>query len=548
LNDRKGGRLPRVAAIGLDSADWKVLEWLLERGALPNIAALAQRGVAVPLRNERLYRTSLVWEAFLTGDADPPSRFSGAMAFDPQGYASQKVGARPVTTFFDRLGGVRTLAFDVPYLSLAGGGDGPRVSCWGGHIRAYPRAASPRGLLREIDARFGTHPAWAIEHRFLWHRPDKLAEVAKALAEGARRRAAIVEWLADRYPDWDLLLTVLSESHSAAEWFGHGLAERPPLTAIPTAGAAREHLKHVYQALDEAVGHIVAALPDDVTVAVFSVHGSGANNVDVASTVLLPELLHRLQLGRPLLRDPDQREWRRAEFPPIVPRRREDWHSYMSGRRIGSAAARLSRWGRYIPRRTAGQVAEETAQSPDEIGTPRKAIDYQVVSWYRAAWPQMRAFALPTFSDGRVRVNLEGREAAGKVAAADYEQVCDEVERSVRACRDPRTGRSIVEGVKRPRASDPMDPDGPDADLVIEWVDGIDALEHPDAGMVGPFPFHRMAGHTPDGFAFLAGPGTQPTRLGERDAAELPPTLVSLLRGESATDTIPLLATELTAG
>jgi predicted AlkP superfamily phosphohydrolase/phosphomutase len=536
-----------VAAIGVDSADWKVLESLLERGVLPNFARLAERGVMAPLRNESLYRTSLVWEAFLTGVVDPTSRFSAAMAFDPENYLPYRVGARPVEAFFDRLDGIRTLAFDVPYLSLAGAGDEVRISCWGGHIRAYPRAANPPGLLREVDARFGPHPAWAIEHRHAWGQPEELAEVAEALAEGARRRGAIVPWLANRYPDWDLLLTVLTESHTAVECFGHGLADDPSLRAIPTAAVAREHLEVVYRALDEAVGQIMAGLPEDATVVVFSLHGSGAKNVDVASTVLLPELLYRLRFGRPFLRDPDQHAWRHAGFPPILLRGGEDWSSYMSDRRRGSTSARLARWRRRLRPPTNEEAPPEARQSPDEIGTPRQPVGYQVVTWYREAWRRMPAFALPTHSDGRVRVNLQGRESGGIVAQGDYERVCDEVERAMRACRDPRTGRGLVARAERPRDSDPMDPDGPDADLVIEWVDGIDALEHPDAGIVGPFPFRRMAGHTPHGFAFVAGPEIEPARLAERDVSDLAPTLVSLLGGEPGSHARPLLPTRLPA-
>ena len=521
-----------VAAIGLDSADWKVLQTLMRREALPSITRLAQRGITVPLRNDSLYRTSLVWDAFLTGAGDPGSRFSSGMAFEAETYVSHQVGARALTTFFDRLDGVRTLSFDVPYLSLAGAGDDVRVSCWGGHLRAYPRAANPAGLLREIDARFGPHPAWAIEHRQAWGRAKGLAEIANRLAEGARRRATILNWLADRYPDWDLLLTVLTEAHSAAECFGHGLADRPPLAAIPTAGVAREHLHGVYRALDEAVGSIVADLPEHTTVVVFSLHGSDANHVDIASMVLLPELLYRLHFERPLLRDPDQQAWRRRGYPPILLRGGEDWGSYMADRRRGAGLSGMARWGRYLTRSRPGNAPEETTLSPDQIGTPQDRVDYQAVTWYRDAWARMKAFALPTHGDGRVRINLQGREGAGVVAREDYERVCDQVERSVGECRDPRTGRKVVAGFERPLASDPMDPEGPDADLVIEWVEGIDAFEHLRVGTVGPFPFRRMAGHTPDGFALIAGPGIEPARLGAHDATVLAPTLISLLGGE----------------
>jgi len=141
----------------------------------------------------------------------------------------------------------------------------------------------------------------------------------------------------------------------------------------------------------------------------------------------------------------------------------------------------------------------------------------------------MRGFALPTFYDGRVRINLEGRERNGVVPREDYERACHEVEEAVAACRDPRTGEPILAEVRRLRAEDPMDPDGPDADIQLLWTHATDSWEHPTAGTIGPFPYRRTGGHSPRGFAFIAGPGITPGDLGPRSALDVTPTIVALL-------------------
>ena len=43
--------MPRVLLIGWDGADWRILEPLLERGALPNLQALIDRGQKGVLRS-----------------------------------------------------------------------------------------------------------------------------------------------------------------------------------------------------------------------------------------------------------------------------------------------------------------------------------------------------------------------------------------------------------------------------------------------------------------------------------------------------------------
>ncbi len=112
--------------------------------------------------------------------------------------------------------------FDVPYATPAAAVDGAVVVGWGGHDPGYPRASEPQGLLREIDARFGPHPACGNDYEIVWYRPDAIDRLCDGLIVGTCRRADIA-WLLRRYPDWELFVTVLSEPHSAGEQLWHGI-------------------------------------------------------------------------------------------------------------------------------------------------------------------------------------------------------------------------------------------------------------------------------------------------------------------------------------
>jgi predicted AlkP superfamily phosphohydrolase/phosphomutase len=52
----------------------------------------------------------------------------------------------------------------------------------------------------------------------------------------------------------------------------------------------------------------------------------------------------------------------------------------------------------------------------------------------------MPAFALPSFYDGRIRINLRGRERRGIVDPSRYEQTCAELETLLRECRNSFAG------------------------------------------------------------------------------------------------------------
>jgi predicted AlkP superfamily phosphohydrolase/phosphomutase len=62
--------MTRVLLIGWDGADWRILDPLLERGDLPNLKALIDRGQKDVLRSTIPTHSWAAWPSFLTG-VDP---------------------------------------------------------------------------------------------------------------------------------------------------------------------------------------------------------------------------------------------------------------------------------------------------------------------------------------------------------------------------------------------------------------------------------------------------------------------------------------------
>jgi len=528
--------MARVAVIGLDAAEWTLMEPMLASGELPQLARLRETGTFCRLRQPTPL-TDQPWAWFLTGVPMPLT----ALRFDPAAGASFEVGAPRVPPFYARLPGVRAIVLDVPRMTLAYDVDGAQITGWGGHHLGYPRASRPRGLLSELERELGPHPVLRAFHEFRWYDRHDVGRQAGRLAAGALRRVDVVRWLTARVPDWNLLLSVAPEVHSAGEIFWHGVDADHPLARREDGGAARRELRRVYTALDTAVGRLARELPADTVLVVCSVHGMQRNDLDVPS-MLLPELLARVFAGQRLLDGPDLETWRGLGCPPVepqvspyaaaYPRRRSAVdrakdevrrHALVRVPGLVAASRRL--------RRRAIEQEPETDRHPDEIGEYLTPVDRYVSCRYRPLWPRMKAFAVPTFSHGRVRINLRGREPDGIVAPEAYDSACDEVEAAVRACRNPRTGRPVVEDVVRIR-----DGEDPSADLLIVWKDCPDAFHHPEVGLVGPIAYGRTGSHTPRGFALIAGSGIPYGDLGERPAADLTPTIVALLGHEPPGD------------
>jgi predicted AlkP superfamily phosphohydrolase/phosphomutase len=336
----------------------------------------------------------------------------------------------------------------------------------------------------------------------------------------------------------------------------HGIDESHPLHGIATTSVAAEEIERTSIIVDDSIGRLVSTVGDDTAVVVFAMHGFRPAD-DLVATVLMPELFMRLHFGRKLLRDPDQKKWAAAGYPPIVPdpgdfvgdavlyafadtpvqRARRTLHRILppaAWERVRQLAGRPNRpplTALANPTPPEVRVVDEGALAPIRAGT-----EYEAAAWYRRHWPKMPYFALPSFADGHVRVNLAGREAFGIVQKEDYEAALEDATAVLRACRDPRTGAPIVADVLRMRADDPFDRDGPDADLLIIFDGAPDAIEHPTVGMIGPFPHARTSAHTDRGWAMISGPEIAPGDLGSRDAGALSATVLDLLSERPAPD------------
>jgi hypothetical protein len=157
---------------------------------------------------------------------------------------------------------------------------------------------------------------------------------------------------------------------------------------------------------------------------------------------------------------------------------------------------------------------------------------------YMPYWSRMDAFALPSFYDGRVRLNVQGRERDGGVLPAAYAATVERISALLRECSDPVSGASIVAHISGPENDDFMNLGASDADLKVVWRGAPLGVRHPRLGQIGPVPYRRTGGHTGEsGVALFAGPGITPGHYGRRPSLDVVPTLLDLL-GESGSRTL----------
>ncbi len=496
-------------------------------GDMPALARVRDCAARFLLDHGDAQRIGLAWEHVASGLSPERANRWSAVDFDPRTYVARLKPAR--TTPFAALLSARTVVVDCPYFDLKLAPQVQGVVGWGAHDPGTARMARPNGMLDEIQSRFGAYPAEAWIYGFAWPSAGRCRAMGEGLVEGVVARTRLAKWmLGERVPDWDLGLVVVSEIHSVIEGLWHGIDPAHPLHDMPSARSAGDGVRAVYRAVDGLIGQLVEAFPDAIVV-VFALHGMGTNRSDVQSMLLLPELLYRHAFGCAALKTPES--WAQSHEGLVIPDTEANWL-------VADLVTSHRTEARHFMRRATAKLRRTVGLSaPNRAALETDSMRWMPATRYQSYWRKMPAFALPSFYDGRIRINLVGREKHGCVPINAYHDVCDEIEALLRRCTDPCSGECVVQSIERPPRNDPRNLGVSEADLVVLWNAPTAAFEHPKHGRIGPVPLRRTGGHTGRfGFAYLSNAGLDVRDRGIRSAFDVVPTLVDLLGEEPRPD------------
>jgi predicted AlkP superfamily phosphohydrolase/phosphomutase len=257
----------------------------------------------------------------------------------------------------------------------------------------------PREAYREVQAIAGRLPFADVQEVDIG--PDWPATALPRLLDGIARKTALAcTWL--RREPWDCFSVVYGESDTIAHhcWRFHDV-HSPRFVPSPY----RDAIASVYEALDHAVGKLLAAAPSDAVVLVVSDHGSGGAG---DRAIHLNARLHEVGL---------------LGFEP--------------GGIWGAAAGVVKRTAlRRFPARLQEAVFRRAGWVADRVESAARFAG--------VAWPRTAAFSEELDYAPSVWINLRDREPLGTVTPAEYDSVRQHVCDALEAWRDPWTGAPVV--------------------------------------------------------------------------------------------------------
>jgi predicted AlkP superfamily phosphohydrolase/phosphomutase len=426
--------------------------------------------------------TGPVWSSIMTGDHPDRTLRINWRVLRPGTYRMEYLGPfseLPVPPMWRTLAeqGISSLVVDVPTIALDPHPLVTHVLDWHVHDRRGAPMASPPGLATEIQDRYGAVEADLCDEQGA---AGDLVELKEMLLAEVETFADGVPWLIERSSP-EVVVVATGASHCAGHQFFH--LHDPGSTRHDPARRAElgDVMVEVYEALDAAVGRIVATLPPECIVGVILSHGMGDGAV-------MPHMID------PIARAIDEAMGRPGR-----------WH-----------------WTREFARRAPNRVARQW----------RRLRGRSVNSLAHIADGSRRFIPIENFpTHGSLRCNVIGREPNGRIRREELPAVLDHLERELLAVRDADTGELVARQVIRTADLYEHVDDSGIGDLLVEWTRGkiVETVTSPTIGTIHrPYRETRTGAHQQDGLLLLHGPDLAPRATSMR-SVDVWPTLAALL-------------------
>ncbi|MDP9328170.1 MAG: alkaline phosphatase family protein [Actinomycetota bacterium] len=386
--------MSRVILIAWDGADWRILDPLLEAGALPNLQALIDRGQKDVLRSTVPTHSWSAWPSFLTG-VDPVDHgvydiletVPGTHKQFPVTYKSIKA-----RTFLDDLTAANKnmLLLDVPLTFPPPTITGNLIA--GGVLPKNRQAWYPADLQDTLSKAGLEWPINGMSWTTYRNRADAYLEEAFDVT-GRRIKAA--EFLMDN-TDWDLMASVWVSVDRTQHALSNYIAPDHPDYSKNRHTAVGEKVADIYKQLDDAIGSFVSrARPDDIILFI-SDHGFQSCTRAIHMDHLLKEFGF-LEFSAS-----------NAIFGPM-------------------------QWG---PVRNAARKVYDLLGLHGKVSLP------QSINWQKT-----RAYTTIRSTGEGVSINLAGRDVDGTVDPGDYDKVRDALMDRLASFVDPKTGTKPIRAI-----------------------------------------------------------------------------------------------------
>ena len=406
----------KLLVIGLDGASFDVLDKLIDKQYLPNIAGLIRGGARGNLETTFPPITAVAWSSFMTGKNPGKHGIFEFVRRDQHSKRELAVNAsfRQGRAIWDLLGdaGKRVIVHNFPCTYPPRPVNGLLIADFmtpkGRRDFTYPAS-----LLEEIESQFGSYRL----HLSQTYSEGNVDAVLDELFDELEYKAKVTEYLMTRY-DWDAFFQYFWGTDRIQHELWHIIDDRHPRHNKTEADAHRDRVYAYFKRVDEVVGRLIELAGADPLVLIASDHGFGPVHKYCSLNIWL------LREGFLKLKSDARTRLKEAMFKlGLTP----------------ELAFKIVKSLPLGPLRPARGVSNQPGAS--------KLLSTFFLSFDDVDWSRTTAFSKGNY--GQLYVNLKGREPNGSVDESEYAKVCESIITKLRALKDPISGETWVGPVFR---------------------------------------------------------------------------------------------------
>lgn len=506
MRENKSNELGRrVVVIGLDGASFDLIFPWVDKGLLPNFAALLDRcsyGLLDPPPN---MRSAASWTSFFTGKNPGKHGIYEFYDFIPSRYEIEFINggicAEPTLWRLLSDWGRKVIVVNVPMTYPAEQVNGFLIAGLDAPGPKSNRFSFPPEIIKILEEKFGDYILEPGLTGYIIGGNIKLA--IEKLEYELQQKREITLYLMDNYP-WDFLMVVFRSLDAVQHCFWKYMDPTHPHHDPREASLWGDAILHAYKKVDEAVGKIVERLSNNALLFIMSDHGFGqkhpANNQLNAWLASKGYLTYHHSSN--------------SNTTHLL----KGMYRFMAGK---------------TPRRYKEIITRLFPVFRDKV--------HSRLCFTGINWNATKAYSDTLFAN--IRINLKGREANGIVRyGTEYEKLVEEIRAQLLDCRDLESGEKIIQDVLRRDDiyNGPYVYKAPD--LTIRWREDIQIrgikldsnLENKDVPALQPFipaeDYQVISGdHRRYGVFFATGRGIKKGEVKGLTVMDITPTTLAFL-------------------
>jgi predicted AlkP superfamily phosphohydrolase/phosphomutase len=410
----------KVFILGLDGATFDLIDPLLEKGELPNLASIIHDGVRAKLNSTILSHSPPAWTSFATGKNPGKHGILGFTRMSPNSYSLELIygSHNRAKTLWEVLSekGKRVVVMNIPMTYppksvnglLISGLDAPSTSS----NFTFPPELREEILKVAPDYKINLHLGGYL------HSDKKRIKALDFIVSATKARAKVVLHLMNKYP-WDFFAVRFNSPDNVQHQFWKFMDKNHPFYKDDSSPILKNAIKTVYKELDDVVGRIYRNInKEDTTLLIMSDHGAGPRT---GKSIFVNEWLRSSGYLSKLGEDS------KNKLSSVL----DDIIFTLKGKILSFLL-------RTIPPEVKGQMMKLIPFAASKTAT--------YLRFSSINWPKTKAFAGEV--EG-IRLNIRDKYPEGLVEAQEYENIRTKIIEEIKKLKDPENRQHVFKGVFR---------------------------------------------------------------------------------------------------